>query len=742
MYEAIRFAITADARTAAAMQAVQNDLRGVRGALAGVRDHADRAGRAMRNIGLGMSAAITAPLTLLGTQAVQLFDAQVKAQQAVEAAVRSTGNAAGLSADELFRMASGLQSVTTYGDEDILQNVTAPLLTFTKVSGETFNRAQAAILDMATLMGTDLTSAAVQVGKALNDPVKGISALSRVGVQLSAEQDAQIRRFVEINDLASAQAIILGELETQFGGQAAAMAATPLGQWQQLSNAIGDVKEQLGEQIVPFLTPLVGKVQQAVDWFSALSPEVKRNIVVFGGLAAAAGPVLAILGTAVLGVTALGSAFAILASPLALVGAVIVAVAGGAALLYAKWDGVSAWFADALEGVRASFGNLGAYVGDVFGADQEAARARFLAAWDGTGTAIGAVWAAITTDASARIKALLAILSGQFSLANLSTLLANPLAAWAAGLWPSVSAAFAQGWQSLKATLTGWPAELFEIGRQAGQGLIDGLLDMLPGIERTGATAGRNLSRAARSELGIQSPSRVFREIGAQVIEGLRLGIEQTGPAAVAAMSGVTGQIEQVGKTTGPATQAFQGLFRSILSGAQSAEQALASMLQTVASRQFDAAVNVLVGSVNWDGMFGGFFGNLFGSAKGNAFASGSVVPFANGGVVSAPTLFPMSGARTGLMGEAGPEAIMPLSRGPDGRLGVRASGAGGASVNVEVHVHNVPADRRADVRTSQDGRRIDVVLREEVRDMIERGDLDGPMRRTFGVRRMAAAGL
>jgi lambda family phage tail tape measure protein len=62
--------------------------------------------------------------------------------------------------------------------------------------------------------------------------------------------------------------------------------------------------------------------------------------------------------------------------------------------------------------------------------------------------------------------------------------------------------------------------------------------------------------------------------------------------------------------------------------------------------------------------------------AKGAAFSQGRVMPFAKGGVVSQATSFPMRGG-TGLMGEAGPEAIMPLARGADGRLGVRAAGSG-----------------------------------------------------------------
>ena len=77
------------------------------------------------------------------------------------------------------------------------------------------------------------------------------------------------------------------------------------------------------------------------------------------------------------------------------------------------------------------------------------------------------------------------------------------------------------------------------------------------------------------------------------------------------------------------------------------------------------------------DSAIGGFFGNtiggLFKNAKGNAFSYGHVLPFAQGGVVQSASMFPMSGNRTGLMGERGPEAIMPLKRTANGQLGVQA---------------------------------------------------------------------
>jgi phage-related minor tail protein len=112
--------------------------------------------------------------------------------------------------------------------------------------------------------------------------------------------------------------------------------------------------------------------------------------------------------------------------------------------------------------------------------------------------------------------------------------------------------------------------------------------------------------------------------------------------------------------------------------------------LKTVASTIVDSVYSIAIKPVT--GALGGFLaqglsGALGGGlpfANGGAFSQGKVMPFAKGGIVGSPTTFPMRGGR-GLMGEAGPEAIMPLARGPDGRLGVQT--AGGRAVNVVMNI-------------------------------------------------------
>ena len=119
---------------------------------------------------------------------------------------------------------------------------------------------------------------------------------------------------------------------------------------------------------------------------------------------------------------------------------------------------------------------------------------------------------------------------------------------------------------------------------------------------------------------------------------------------------------------------AFDGLVFDGLKLSEALKQVATSMVDMV----YDVAMKPVQGAVGGmiaEGM-NGLLSGMMPFAKGGAFTQGRVMPFAKGGVVASPTAFPMRGG-TGLMGEAGPEAIMPLTRGADGRLGVQAAGGG-----------------------------------------------------------------
>jgi hypothetical protein len=211
---------------------------------------------------------------------IRLAGIQEKAEAKLNAVIKSTGGAAGLTANELKKMASQLQDVTTFGDETII-GAQSLLLTFTKIGEDVFPQATETILNMAVAMETDLKSATVQLGKALNDPITGISALSRVGVQLTDTQKEQIKSFTELGDIASAQKVILGELETQFGGLAKATALTMAGSLEQMTASIGDAGEALGELLSPMvistakaIKTLAEGVGNLIDRFKDFGKEV------------------------------------------------------------------------------------------------------------------------------------------------------------------------------------------------------------------------------------------------------------------------------------------------------------------------------------------------------------------------------------------------------------------------------------------------------------------------------------
>lgn len=204
-----------------------------------------------------------------------------------EAVIKSTGQAAGLTAQDMANLASDLSAasgMSLFSDDQILsaQNV---LATFKEIKGVQFEDATSAILDMSQAMGMDLQSASVQVGKALNDPIAGLGALSRVGVQFTAEQKAMIEEMVNLGDVAGAQEMILGELNSQFGGSAAAAVNTYAGQMKVLEEQFNDVKQGVGEALLPILQELgrfavayvVPAVQQMADAFTTWIDSVDWN---------------------------------------------------------------------------------------------------------------------------------------------------------------------------------------------------------------------------------------------------------------------------------------------------------------------------------------------------------------------------------------------------------------------------------------------------------------------------------
>lgn len=185
---------------------------------------------------------------------VGLANDQADAEAKLQAVLTATGNAAGFTAEQLGEQAAGYQKLTTYGDE-VISNAQAILATFREIKGDQFIQATEAALNMSAVLGGDLQQSAIQLGKALNDPVQGVGALSRAGVSFSEAQKETIKTLAESGKLMEAQSIVLKELEVEFGGAAEAAAKAGSGPFKQFQNAAGDVGETFGNVLTAVLGP-------------------------------------------------------------------------------------------------------------------------------------------------------------------------------------------------------------------------------------------------------------------------------------------------------------------------------------------------------------------------------------------------------------------------------------------------------------------------------------------------------
>src|SRR5260221_465030 len=209
----------------------------------------------------------------IGDMFQQSMDAQAGLAQTNQV-ISSTKGVAGETAQAVLDLATKYSHLTKFSD-DTVQSASNMLLTFTNIGKNVFPMATKTVLDMSKALGQETKSSAIQLGKALNDPLTGITALQRVGVTFTQGQKDSIKAMMQHGDIAKAQGVILKELQTEFGGSAEAAGKTFPGQLKILGQSFDDLKQNVGDAVIPILQKLVGWVTSTAvpalgrfsDWF-------------------------------------------------------------------------------------------------------------------------------------------------------------------------------------------------------------------------------------------------------------------------------------------------------------------------------------------------------------------------------------------------------------------------------------------------------------------------------------------
>jgi acid phosphatase family membrane protein YuiD len=256
------------------LQEGSKDVRGIGKAARRSAADARALNKASRGLGLGIKsvgrwatyggAALAGGLIYETKRSIDAFEQKRKIVAQTNAVLKSTGGLAGVTAKHVDGLANSV-SRSSGMDDEAVRGAENLLLTFRDIRNEAgknndiFDQTTRVTADLSAAMGMDLNSAALQVGKALNDPARGFKRLQRIGVSFSKTQEDQIKHFTETGDRAGAQRVILGELTKEFGGSAKAQATA----MDRLKVTVGNLEEAYGKA----LSPAIDGVAKQLDKF-------------------------------------------------------------------------------------------------------------------------------------------------------------------------------------------------------------------------------------------------------------------------------------------------------------------------------------------------------------------------------------------------------------------------------------------------------------------------------------------
>lgn len=654
--------------------------RDIRKSLGNVESDAGRAGKKSGSAfagGFKGVLGILGGLAVLGKTADFLRDANAEARESQKvnaltaSIIKSTGGAAKVTAGQVGDLATKLSNATGVDDE-LIQSSANLLLTFKNVRNElgkgnqVFDRATAAAQDLSAAGFGDASGAAKMLGKALNDPIKGMSAMGRAGVTFTEAQQKQVKALVKSGDLLGAQKIILGEVESQVGGAAAASATAA----EKLSTKWANFKELVGEKVVvPLADAIAPQIGRVIDAISPLVESVGPRVEAFigrlsnffgdlgkrmgpptglmGTLAAAMGPLIAAGSQVLSAVGPMGLLFQSLQPllPMLVQGftslaqqglAIIVPLLTQMAPLFTQVSGVlvqagtqiaAALLPVLMQLAQAVMPVLAQVIAAAAPVVTQLVQA-LLPVVPIVANLVSSLLPPLADAISALLPALVPVIEAALSIvqalipfvsvaAELLGTVLPPLAAaiaallpplvsvvsWLAGQVAEALSRFAgmitdavgpvrdfakvvgekiaevlNWFAGLPAKLTGplsdLPGKLLNIGKDMIQGLINGAKNMIGSAVAAIADVAGSIIDGAKRALGIASPSKVFKKIGKNVVQGFALGISMESGIATRAITELTDLITKTaekakGKKAKKAAKTAAGKATGIIAASQ-----------------------------------------------------------------------------------------------------------------------------------------------------------------------------
>jgi len=593
-------------------------------------------GTAAKVAGAVAVAGIGALATGLTVAVKEAADAEKNLAQ-LDAVLQSTNGAAGVTRDSVLQLAGALQKSTTFSDDEVIAADNL-LLTFTQIGKEVFPDATRAVLDMSVALGQDAKASAMQLGKALNDPIKGVTALRKVGVSFTDEQMKQIKAMAAAGDVAGAQTLILKELQKEFGGSAEAAGKTLSGSLTILKNTGLDILETIGTALLPVLKDLaqglrdaldnpavqagvqaimdaigeftgvvlpaiISTAQEVVAWVQTNWPRISAEIGgAFERARAVVEPVLNAIGAVVRSVFATVATFlathgeeirgfiagawekisSIINGAVTIVQAVISTVFGGIATWIGQNQaGIQTVIETVWNGLRSTIETVITVVQGIINTVLAAIRGDWSTAWETIKGVVETVWNGIRAGIELALNTVKAVL----------TLAWNTIKSGVQSAWNGIKAAIQTAWQSVIDWLTGLWDTLLGIGKSIIEGIAAGIRAAGAAIWNALKGAVEGAWQKVKELLGIASPSRLYATVGEQMMAGMARGI--AGGAGLpqmaldGALAGMTANVSAIGAGQGGDRFSFGDI---VINEAQQLDAAgVAQAVMDEAGRRADA---------------------------------------------------------------------------------------------------------------------------------------------------------